>query len=268
MRSCVLILPTLIACGGAIAGDRDAGSDAVADGSAETDAASSCSTSTGESLCGGSCGSCVEGTCNLQQPVPVFDAGDPTVLRICRANNIRRGCRYADDGFLCAFEDSVSTVVTPVSATMQQMDIVDGDVAALFHANGRDDLVRYADRAAFNGAPLPSLPCPAIPNLPLCGGECAPCPTPVYPTQSYACVGRSPTHPFSICANRNTADSFGCQRDTTHPGACSGSLSCFTFKVDSASQAIADATSFLIDSAACAAAAQSYPGGGYCTCPP
>jgi hypothetical protein len=266
----VIVVPAIITCGGAIVGNDDASGDAaVADTRTETDTdGSSCSASSGETLCGGSCGTCHTGACNLQQPVPTFDAGDPSVLRICHANNIRRSCGYADDGFLCAFEDSVSTLVTPLSATMQQMDIVDTDIGSLYHQSGRDDLVRYADRAAFDGTALPSSTCPTIPGLPLCGGDCGQCPTPVYPTTMYACVGRSPVHPYSICANRNGANSFACQRDPTHPGACSGTLSCFTFMVDNASQAIADATSFMIDSAACAAAEQSYPGGAYCTCPP
>lgn len=260
---------SLTMCGGSLT-TTDAGQTDASDGS-------TLCTSNGVQLCGGPCGfdNCPEAACASFSG----DAGDPSALAMCYAGNdggpslLTCAQVACVDGNTCALRSSDIVKSDPASS-FALMGCANSDFSALFHLNGHNDMARYVDRAVFDGTAVPPAPstCPAINGVPLCGGACGSCPTTApYPSAGYVCAGRSPLHPISMCVNVQDVvfgQAFVCQRDSTHPGQCAGALSCFTYKVDDASQTIADANSFAIDSSACVAAAASLPGGGYCTCPP
>jgi len=232
-------------------------------------------------LCGGACGfaSCPQQKCASFSG----DAGDPTALAMCLITKsdgsvapslLPCGQIPCSDGSLCALTTS-EKVQSSAMATFALMDCASEDFGVLFHHNGADSLVRYADRAVYDGTPIPAAPavCPTANGVSLCGGGCGSCPnTAPFPAAGYVCAGRSPLHPIGLCVDVQSTvfgQGFPCTRNTSSEGACTASaLSCFTFKVDASSQSIADANSFEIDSAACAAAVSNYPGGGFCTCPP
>jgi hypothetical protein len=182
-------------------------------------------------------------------------------------------CQECTDGHVCVFESSTNAQNfgpdSSAALEMQIMGCTDMGYAEMYALNGRSDLARYADRSAYTNAPLPTpSDCPSIAGLTLCGGACGDCAT------GYICVGRSPLHPYSLCVNDFTthpappnvptfclrSDTNDCE-DVNNPGA----LRCLTFKVDDASQPVADANSFCVDTAVCNAAAAAYPGGAYCT---
>lgn len=56
--------------------------------------------------------------------------------------------------------------------------------------------VSYSDRSPYDGEPVPDPEgCPEVGEaLTLCGGDCGPCPN------GFDCIGRSPLHPFGLCA--------------------------------------------------------------------
>jgi hypothetical protein len=56
--------------------------------------------------------------------------------------------------------------------------------------------VSYGDLSPYDGQPVPDpVGCPEVGEaLMLCGGDCGPCPA------SFDCLGRSPLHPFGLCA--------------------------------------------------------------------
>ncbi len=258
MRLCAPILLYSLACGGLTATDPDAG------GSIDSDVTANCLAANGDSICGAACAPCAE--CAF----PTTDSAN--VLQICNAEEAGAGCNYSNDGRLCARVTSAELPTSDLRLILAYFDNVDPAIGKLYASNARDDLVKFADRATYDGVDLPPAPltCPSTPDLPLCGGACGACPNPTYPTTDYVCMGRSPKHPYSICVNQS-ATNMSCQRTSSNAaGPCPtslGNFSCFTFAVDEAAQPLADANSLLIDSKACAAAQQSYPGGAFCTCP-
>ena len=81
-------------------------------------------------------------------------------------------------------------------------------------------------------------------------------------------MGRSPQHPYSSCAwlGEQLPQPYSCKRGDS--SSCyNGNVkkSCFVFKVDAASQPIADQHGICIDTDQCTAAEKLYPGGGFCT---
>jgi hypothetical protein len=68
---------------------------------------------------------------------------------------------------------------------------------------GVTDVCRYADKTPYDHQPIPNPPsaeCPGGDVGALCGGGCSPC------NPSQRCVGRSPTHPFGLCASKGSDD--------------------------------------------------------------
>ena len=130
--------------------------------------------------------------------------------------------------------------------------------AGIIVANhGQGDRVGYADRGVWTGDPLP-LPktCPAIPDVPTCGGFCGGCPV------GEICTGRSPLHPYGICVPETAGI---CSRVAGVNGdKCSVSDGCFIFSVEPEHQKVADATGFCLPLAECQAIAAKLPGGGRC----
>lgn len=216
-------------------------------------------------MCGGSCGhdacftSCLSDFHNGSSIIQNADLGacasSPSFTHLCS------GVPCAD-GLICTVR-TTRDVTTPL-ATFGAMYCADESFAYLYFLNGRSDAARHSDRSAYDGRALPAeSACPSAPGVSLCGGPCGSC------AAGSACSGRSPSHPFGLCipTPNSGLGASPCVRDQTHPAACGGALSCFTFAVDSESQSVADANSYWIDSTQCANAATAYPGGAFCSCP-
>lgn len=271
-----LLATILVAsCGGTLSDDttKDASPDGL-DASSAPDGVTACAAPGGLMLCGGNCG----------DPCPVDSTGAgcasesegyPGDLGVC---DVGKGfqislCEECRDGHVCVFRSEHDAKdFGPDSSIpnlqMGAMYCTDIEYAEMYASNGRLDLARYADRSAYTNEPLPAPPasCPNAGTLRLCGGACGDCPS------GYICVGRSPLHPVSVCVNDFTTQVVNpntptnCIRNVAGwCGANGDPLSCLTFKVDDASQAVADQNSICVDKAICQGAATSYPGGAFCT---
>ncbi len=259
----LLLLALASACGGIVEGGaQDGSAEAGAGSDAGDELTSACQAQGGLMLCGGQCGA----TCpvqpdgkgcasDLQNPQPSNQLG------ICatKSSELTLDCQECSDGHVCALDSERWLQSTP-EVTFGFMGCGPIGYAQMYAANGRSDLARYADRSAFTSAPLPApSTCPSVPGLTLCGGACGSCPT------GYVCTGRSPLHPYSLCVNEWSIGNGVCQR--AKPGCMDGTTKyrCLTFKVDDPSQSVADQYSICVDRSICEAAAQSYPGGAYCS---
>ncbi len=238
----------IAACGGEITDNgQDGGADTglAGDGSGTDAGYTQCVAPNDDSLCGGQCSDvCASGFPCLKDT--------QEVLGLCPRKGAHLGgdCTRCADGYLCTDR---TTLTDPAGAYC-----ADEEYGVLLAMNGKSDWVRYSDRAAYTGAPIPPPPttCPDVPGLHLCGGACGDCPS------GWFCIGRSPMHPISLCfpPGANSQGPYSCSK----PGPCDIiGQHCFTFKVDSASQAIADANGLCVTDAQCPLAAQ-YPGGGSC----
>lgn len=259
----LLVLAT--ACGGTVAG-----ADASADGSPGDGAGADTSTDgewtqcrapSGAELCGSAakCGAnCLHCTDNPWEPGP-GDSG----LSLCNDTLISGSGEYRQcpDGFV----NVAAAADQPTNALFYYCR--NEDAAKLYALAGRPDLARFPDRSAWTDAGIPAPPstCPTgPPGLHLCGGACGDCPSP----STQVCMGRSPTHPYSLCVNR-----FGIKKSTPESckrgngGICQlgADLRCLTFKVEGSSQPVADAFSMCVDPDICMAAEAAYPGGAFCT---
>lgn len=278
MRGAILLLALLAttlvaACGGMTSDDtsKDASSDGL-DAAFLSDGVSACAAPGGLMLCGGTCGN----------PCPVDSTGagcvseregQPQELGVCDVGIFEIStCDECSDSHVCVFgsvrdANDFGPDSSIPNLEMASMACADVAYAEMYALNGRPDLARYADRSTYTNEPLPTpASCPNVGTLRLCGGACGDCPS------GYICIGRSPLHPYSVCVNDfttkvpppNTPTS--CIRNLA--GWCSSNgpgLQCLTFKVDAASQTIADENSICVDKAICQAAAVAYPGGAFCT---
>ena len=138
------------------------------------------------------------------------------------------------------------------------------DVGPLLAANGGADQVRYADWSAWTGDPLPEpSTCPTFTSFRICGGNCGAC------KAGEICTGRSPDHPYSICASMKQCGYVAALADAGTPWTgCTpdAGQTCLTFQSSPDGQVLADqnGNGFCIDDAACQEAQTSYPGGVFC----
>ena len=260
-----------VACGGEVV-VTDGGIDATID--VPFDAPITACSAGAAMLCGASCGN----TCPPQsQGGGCLELGDDDGGHLAICNSFDGGiewslvqCDECSDGRICVAATSEMALTTTPSQAFGAMVCADTRFAQMYALNGRDDLVRYPDRSAYDGAALPTpSDCPSVAGITLCGGACGACPN------GYVCMGRSPSHPHSLCVNDwRTASPPGvlsatCSRDAGS-GSCfdgNDAFRCFTFTVDTASQPVADLNSICIDKAICLAAAAGYPGGAFCAGP-
>jgi hypothetical protein len=254
-----LLTALLVACGGKV----DTGADASDGGDAGLDVAQGdggwtmCEAPSGIGVCGG------PNDCGAQCTFcgSVVDASE---LRACSdVPDFDPDAGKAWDGYVCP--DGALNACSGDNGAPDCWDnhCVGDDLPKLYLLNGRPDLARYADRSTYTGDPLPPPPtsCPAVSSgLELCGGACGPC-----QDGTKTCTGRSPLHPYSLCVESEPV-SFPCSRGSV--GYCNqvrAGFMCLTFKVDDAAQTMADTFSLCVDGTTCQAAAQSYPGGAFCT---
>jgi len=259
-RAIVALIGLAIGCGGKVDGTPDGGDGGTTDGSfdAGLDAAgwTNCEAPSGVSICGG------PNDCGSQCKTCVY--GDSGLLNAC--NDVNYQFTVSDgaaDTFLCPDGAMNACAFDKGAPDCWQGACVTEDLPKLYLLNGRPDLARYSDRASYTGDPIPPPPtsCPSVAQgLELCGGACGPC-----QDGTMTCTGRSPLHPYSMCLT-SEPESFPCARGSN--GYCNsvrpGDM-CLTYKVDSAAQSIADQNSLCVPASICQAAAQSYPGGAFCT---
>ena len=240
-------------------GSADAGAEAKTDGLASDAGWTKCKAPSGVSVCGGAeqcgadCPQCVDGKPG--------DVG----LRMCLSGPFSGGnwdARQCLDGALLV---EASESLAP-STDVIFLHCVNEDLGKLYALNGRPDLVRYSDRGTYSGEPIPPPPatCPQVPGLNLCGGACGACPDPT----NQLCVGRSPLHPYSLCVNKFGKVNTPAPCKMGNGNVCNqfgAGLKCLTFKVDTASQSIADLNGMCVSPAICDAATKGYPGGASCT---
>lgn len=240
-------LAAALCCGGRVetADGGDGGATSVGAADAAHDSGwTACSSPSGFSLCGGPnhCEGCA--TCEI-------DALGPEDIRPCEDHPpyYGTGCSGCPDGSICILDAQAATTDAPIFGVCFPWD--DGQLFAL---NGLANRVLYADMNDFTGDPLPEPPtCPNTPGLTLCGGACGPCPPKDF------CFGRSPEHPYSVCASQISGNGSSCRRYDSGPG----TLGCLIFK-DPSNQARADNNGYVVDKPTCEAAAAMYPGGAYC----
>jgi hypothetical protein len=259
--SAAVVLVGVLGCGGRV-GDGDAGDasldHALVDGLNSDGGWTNCAAPSGVSICGGpnDCGS----QCSECFPA-VQDAGE---LHVCDdvLFQFAPDASVAADTFLCPDGALNACIYDENSPICWQDACTTEDLPQLWLMNGRADLAKYADRSTYTGAPLPPLPmsCPTVATgMKLCGGACGTC------ADTDVCTGRSPLHPYSLCVTAEP-ESFPCVRGTS--GSCNAlrpGFMCLTYQVDSAAQPIADQGSLCVPALICQAAAQSYPGGAFCT---
>jgi hypothetical protein len=92
------------------------------------------------------------------------------------------GCREGD---LCLHRTAEQLICVPAAVCEALWDL------------GVTDVCRYSDKTPYDHQPLPSLSgdCPGgSKEGTICGGSCPPCHT------EDRCSGRSPTHPYGVCA--------------------------------------------------------------------
>jgi len=157
-------------------------------------------------------------------------------------------CYLCEDGRICATTMESDTIP----------NCVPWEIGPLFTAAGASHRLRYADHSAWTGAPLPEPDtCPVLQDVPLCGANCGGC------AAGEVCTGRSPLHPYGICASSDISIS-ACNTTTEK---CKAGQGCFIFSVQSEHQAEADANGYCLSEKACLATAAMLPGGGKCELP-
>lgn len=277
MRALGVSLLAVIACGGQLA-NGDGGPDA-AGGDVASDAGSNisydaCSGSDGIKLCGSACGGIndcpVPGVCALPKTILAvcIDSQEGRTYGPCAGGN---STVFAKDGTLCVPGQISNPDAAPSGQfAMDYLDSADIGYAIMYAKNGYGSFCHYADRATYDGTPVPDAPasCPTSTGFQLCGGACGDCPSGEY------CTGRSPLHPYSLCftdySKAFEPQTDACVRDAPNAGGCMGNAqnppsACLTFKVSAADQPFADQNGICTEKSICLAAAAGYPGGAYCT---
>lgn len=131
-------------------------------------------------------------------------------------------------------------------------------LARLYVAHGAGDLAYYADYTPYTGDPLPEpTECPPPQGeLALCGGKCGGC------SGDRLCTGRSPTHPWGICADQGF---FRCTQGSDT--GCKTDEACLLLAAelpDPAGDPLKLFPSLCVPHADCAAYAAAIPGGATC----
>ncbi len=258
--SCALVVLASLGCGAVAPDDSDGGSandggtrDA-ADGMAEAEAGwTQCSAPNGLAVCDGPNCPSISDTCNCADDA-LFGKADGGALSYCVNDAYAQYGSPADDCEFGCLDGNYCMAL--VWHWPDNFVCSPPDMKRLYEQNGAADRIHYADWSTYTGDALPTpATCPTLPGVPLCGGPCAPCGT------AQRCTGRSPLHPYSLCVPEVGNLNPGC---STAKPACPAGHSCFTFKVDSASQPLADSHGYCMPTADCQAAASSLPGGGSC----
>ncbi|MEJ7733521.1 MAG: hypothetical protein WKG00_30535 [Polyangiaceae bacterium] len=157
------------------------------------------------------------------------------------------------DGELCA------------QRTPDQLVCVSRETCDALGELGATNACRYSDKSAYGGNPPPEAGiCPVGGAGKICGGTCGPCKD--YGGGKARCVGRSPSHPFGVCA-LDYLDGFpGCWLDDEGSLAqpCGPNDLCAIFDVAAEDQPIANRYGTCVLRKYCEFAAYNLPGGVRC----
>jgi hypothetical protein len=130
---------------------------------------------------------------------------------------------------------------------------------------GATTACRYADKGAYTREPIPDFDgCPTGGQGKVCGGTCGPCED--YGSGQARCVGRSPRHPYGVCA-LDYLDGFpGCWLDDSGKlgQPCGPNDHCAIFDVAAEDQPVADRYGTCVLEKYCEFAAHNLPGGVRC----
>jgi hypothetical protein len=161
-----------------------------------------------------------------------------------------------------------------VQRTPEQLVCVSPGVCEALWDLGARDVCRYADKSGYDHTPLPTPegPCPGgdASRSMICGGACGDC------GQDFLrCTGRSPLHPFGVCARSNALSGF----DPAEVKSCSlddqGHATqgckplkfdayCLVYDVPEADRTAARRWGVCIETMICTSIAQVLPGGARC----
>lgn len=232
-----------------------------------TDAPPGCEPVNGVAVCGGMCGdTCATGGCT-QYGVPGATGGSTSTFGTCRRLfDVTSPSKFQVPCSVCYHGGELCTQVRNDPSTL---GCVPPELCQRLDASGFHGACVYTDKTAWSPTDvIPTPPCPANGRtLGLCGGACGDCTDP-----EMVCTGRSPTHPFGICAwTKNPAFSGSqinvCSLDPMDLHApCPSDQACVVFQTGNAtSQAIEDKLGFCMPKAGCLALRASFPGGVRCT---
>jgi hypothetical protein len=137
----------------------------------------------GARLCGGECGPCDDTSCL----VPRSPEGQVADVAVCFGDLADRGdrlCSVCGDGEACLYRSPRQLVCVP------------DELCQALAARGAAHLCRFTDKSSYDAERPIASTSAECPHPSLCGGCCGDC------EQGGACVGRSPTRPFGVCADR------------------------------------------------------------------
>lgn len=246
----VALLGLLAGCGSTAPGDTDASGDGgtPSDGGEWTDA---CITPDGVYVvCNGSNGCFPPDAQGYKSVCPGCLSADPAQPGMCLSQTGVPPDGPAVDG---------QVYVADVPTANGNWDPYPFEVGVLFAKNGGASQVRYADWRPWTGEALPEpSTCPTFASFRICGGNCGGC------KGGEVCTGRSPGHPWGICAQNPMAN--GCRRAYGDAGwmGCTASEECLVFQSSADGQPVADMHGLCFDVAGCEEAVKDYPGGAFC----
>jgi hypothetical protein len=164
------------------------------------------------------CGSLDTSACPGGCTPAIGRSGLPSSVGVCWSDLPDKGtrpCTQCRDGEVCVYRAT------------DELICVDERICRALWAHGAEDVCRYADKSAYDRAPVPSAPaaCPAgLERQTILCGPCGTCGSP-------ACIGRSPRHPIGVCPNSSNDCSVS---DLSAPGkhvfGCAGDELCGVFR--------------------------------------
>ncbi len=198
-----LVAAASLACGSTVVIDgTGAAGEGAADGTAASGAGASasggfashapCMSADGVRVCGGDedCPELAPPECPGFGCTSALDRDDfePSVAGVCWADVDGAAglqCHACRDGEACVQRYPDQLVCVSVTVCEALWDL------------GARDVCRWADKSRYDHQPLPpapSTPCPEGEHGFMCGGSCGDC------QDDERCTGRSPSHPYGICA--------------------------------------------------------------------
>ena len=255
-------------------GESDTGSlESGLDGATQVDSGDSCHYSNGLAVCSvtppfscGSppnglppnCGGCATATNASDAVAPIgFCVNTSTAM-----TGSMPICSVCDTGHLCYYLEAIQIPPDPYSS----LQCVDVAYCNALHARGFEGACVYLDKTLWSATDsIPATACPAGgQTLGLCGGSCGDCPA------GRVCTGRSPTHPFGVCASRKQTNPIAtttlnlCQRSV----GCAQGDACLVFNTNGhGDQTLANIDGFCLPASQCVSLKPVIPGGIFCTAP-
>ncbi len=179
------------------------------------------------------------------------------VLELARAGDYYRCGVCGSEGALC-----VGMLAFP------RLFCADPAICSWLADAGYSDACWYQDKTPWKrGASIPAPACPPSGRAAgLCGGACGAC------SDGRVCTGRSPTHPFGICAQQKneSGEQNICGRrpgepPKLDPRGCPSGQRCLVWA--SSDQSVADPHGFCVAETACSTIKSVIPGGVSCYTP-